>query len=93
MFLLGSRVPGRVLRPLSCRGRRGAGNWLQLALQVDAPVGKLAPVYSCVLIINTLLLDTSPTAFASFWVQEKTQPYQFSQRTPGSAGVGPIPVP
>lgn len=46
MFLLGSRVPGRVLLALSCRGRGGAGNWLQLALQVDAPVGELL-LFSC----------------------------------------------
>lgn len=51
--VLGSRVPGRVLLAFSCRGRGGAANCCQLALQMDAPVCNLhshvfndgAPVY------------------------------------------------
>lgn len=40
-LLLGSRVPGLVLLAFSCRGREGAGDLLQQALQVDTPVGTL----------------------------------------------------
>lgn len=56
----------------------------------------LTPVYSCVLVLLVTLLNRPYNKEAvhghlshCFWVQERTQ---FSQKAPGSAGVGPIPV-